>query len=152
MTVKCSQISMSPILHRGVNLQNLFSGSILRIWLFIIDFELLRHRMVKCILITPRDHPYITLEKRWPNANVCWLGGWWGWQNAVVSKKERSEEKRYIQKKILRHIQGGYEEMLTFADKVGGIQKGQKHADVIYGWSPRKLISRLPQMSKSNSD
>ena len=31
----------------------------------------------------------------------------------------------------------GYEEMLTFADKVGWIQKGQKHADVIYGWSPK---------------
>ena len=34
----------------------------------------------------------------------------------------------------------GYEEMLTFADKVGVMvgwtQKGQKHADVIYGWSP----------------
>ena len=36
-------------------------------------------------------------------------------------------------------IQGGYEEMLKFTDKVGGwvggVQKGQKHADIIYGWS-----------------
>ena len=36
-------------------------------------------------------------------------------------------------------IQGGYEEMLMFADKVGGwvgeVQQGKKHADVIYGWS-----------------
>ena len=66
-------------------------------------------------------------------------------------KKERSKKKRYIQK-ILHHIKGGYEEMLKFADKVGWIQKAPKNADVIYGRSSRKHISRLPQMSKSNSD
>ena len=38
-----------------------------------------------------------------------------------------------------KNIQGGYEEMLMFAHKVGvwvgGVQQCQKHADVIYGWS-----------------
>ena len=30
---------------------------------------------------------------------------------------------------------GGYEEMLTSADKVGGSKKGQNHADVVLEWS-----------------
>ena len=71
-TAKCSQISMSskmiklsPILHRGVNLQNLFSGSILHIqWLLIIDFELLRHGVVKCILYYTKGPSIYYVKKK----------------------------------------------------------------------------------------
>ena len=40
---------------------------------------------------------------------------------------------------------GGYGEMLTFADEVGGVQKDQKHADVcnIYGWSLTMYLNYL---------
>ena len=34
---------------------------------------------------------------------------------------------------------GGYEEMLTSSDKMGGSKKDQKHADVILEWSLRKI-------------
>ena len=37
--------------------------------------------------------------------------------------------------KIGHHTQAGYEGMLKIADKVGGVKKIQRHADVIYGWS-----------------
>ena len=36
--------------------------------------------------------------------------------------------------------------MVTYADKVGGVQKGQKHADVLYGWSLVKLV-HMPALS-----
>ena len=40
-----------------------------------------------------------------------------------------------------KKIQGGNEEMLTFADKVGGVRKGHKHADVLYECSLMYLLS-----------
>ena len=49
---------------------------------------------------------------------TCFLNRWVGFQ------------------KVCCHIQDGYGEMLTFVIRwVGGVEKGQKHVDVMYGWA-----------------
>ena len=41
---------------------------------------------------------------------------------------------------------GGYEEMMTSADKVGGwVKKGQNHDDVIHEWSLTLRTKKLVQ-------
>ena len=126
----------------------------------IINFELpipAWNGLKNVSFITPRDHPYITLEKRWVGQMLMFAdmvddkgGKMLSWAIKKDQRKRDTSKKNFTS--YSRWLLVFNEEMLTFADKVGWIQKGQKHADVIYGLSPRKPISRLPQMSKSNSD
>ena len=77
----------------------------------------------------------------WPNADICWHGGWVGMAKCWLERKIRQKN---IGGKVpflwaFGWVGGFYEKMLTSADKMGWSKKGQSHANAILEWSPTYL-------------